>query len=230
MRTIVTGANRGIGLEFVRQLLARGDTVEAAAREPGRAEALGELAAKAGGRLRVHACDVADGASVDAFARALGDEPVGLLINNAASYGDHQPRVEDLDFDDVRRTFEINAMGPLRVTLAALPLLRKARGAKIVHLTSSMGSIADNSSGGHYAYRMSKAALNMASKNLSIDLRGAGIPSVVINPGWVQTDMGGPSAPTTPQESVSAMLKRIDGLTLEQSGAFWNWKGDDYPW
>jgi NAD(P)-dependent dehydrogenase (short-subunit alcohol dehydrogenase family) len=230
MRTVVTGANRGIGLEFVRQLLARGDEVEAAARDPGRAAELRALGADAGGRLRVHACDVADGESVRAFARGLGEAPVGLLVNNAAVYGGSRQRIDDLDFDDVLRTFETNALGPLRVTVAVLPLLRRARGAKIVHLTSGMGSIADNGSGGFYAYRMSKAALNMASKSLSNDLRAAGIASVVINPGWVQTDMGGPGASTTPRDSVAAMLGRIDALTPEQNGAFLNWKGGEYPW
>jgi NAD(P)-dependent dehydrogenase (short-subunit alcohol dehydrogenase family) len=219
MRTIVTGANRGIGLEFVRQLLERGDEVEAAVRDPAGATALRELGAKAGGRLRVRA-----------FARELGDAPVELLVNNAAVYGGNRQRVDDLDFDDVLRTFEINALGPLRLTVAVLPLLRKAKGAKIVHLTSGMGSIADNSSGGYYAYRMSKAALNMASKSLSIDLHRAGVASVVINPGWVQTDMGGPGATTTPRDSVAAMLKRVDALTPEQNGAFLNWKGGEYPW
>jgi NAD(P)-dependent dehydrogenase (short-subunit alcohol dehydrogenase family) len=230
MRTIVTGANRGIGLEFVRQLLERGDEVEAAVRDPAGATALRELGAKAGGRLRVHACDVGDGERVRAFARELGDAPVELLVNNAAVYGGNRQRVDDLDFDDVLRTFEINALGPLRLTVAVLPLLRKAKGAKIVHLTSGMGSIADNSSGGYYAYRMSKAALNMASKSLSIDLHRAGVASVVINPGWVQTDMGGPGATTTPRDSVAAMLKRVDALTPEQNGAFLNWKGGEYPW
>jgi NAD(P)-dependent dehydrogenase (short-subunit alcohol dehydrogenase family) len=230
MHTIVTGANRGIGLEFVRQLLARGDMVDAGVRDPARAGDLHELGAAAGGRLRVHACDVADAASVQAFARALGDAPVDLLVNNAAVYGGERQMVDDLDFEEAARTFATNALGPLRVALAVLPLLRKARGAKMVHLTSGMGSIADNASGGYYGYRMSKAALNMASKSLAIDLRGAGIASVVINPGWVRTDMGGPGATTSPAESVASMLKQIDALTLAKSGAFLNWKGGEYPW
>lgn len=227
MRAVITGANRGIGLELARQLLARGDQVHAAVREPERAgdlRALGE-----GERLRVHRLDLLEPASVAELAAALGGAPVDLLVNNAGVYGGSRQHLPDIDFEDAVRTFRVNALGPLRVTLALLPNLKAARG-KVIHVTSGMGSIADNKSGAFYAYRMSKAALNMMSRSLAVDLRGAGVASAVINPGWVQTDMGGPSAPTPVDESVRGMLREIDGFALEDTGAFLDWKGRPYPW
>jgi NAD(P)-dependent dehydrogenase (short-subunit alcohol dehydrogenase family) len=228
MRVVVTGANRGIGLELARQCVLRGDEVEAAVRDAGGAGALHTLGG--GGRLRVHACDVGDGASVAAFAAALGDGAVDLLINNAGVWGGAHQSVDDLDFAEALRTYQVNALGALRVTLALLPHLRRGQGRKIIHVTSGMGSIADNGSGGFYGYRMAKVALNMASRSLAADLRGEKILSAVINPGWVKTDMGGPGATTSPEDSVRGMLAQIDALTLERSGSFLHWRGGEYPW
>jgi NAD(P)-dependent dehydrogenase (short-subunit alcohol dehydrogenase family) len=227
MRCVVTGANRGIGLELVRQLLARGDEVDAAAREPKEA---GELSALAGGdRLRVHRLDHLDPDSIQALAEALGGAPVDLLVNNAGVYGGTLQHLPKIDLEDAVRTFRVNALGPLQVTLALLGNLKAARG-KVIHVTSGMGSIAENKSGAFYAYRMSKAALNMMSRSLAVDLRGAGVASAVINPGWVKTDMGGPGAPTPVEESVRGMLREIDAFTIENTGAFLDWKGRPYPW
>jgi NAD(P)-dependent dehydrogenase (short-subunit alcohol dehydrogenase family) len=224
MRVVVTGASRGIGLEFVRQLRARGDEVIAGVREPGRAEVPAS---------RVLPLDVTDAASVAAFARAI-DGGIDLVINNAGTNGGPtqslRQMAEDLALGDVLHTFDVNAVGALRVAVALLPHVRRGGGKKYVHITSGMGSIADNGSGGYYAYRMSKAALNMMSKSLAVDLRGEGITSIVINPGWVQTDMGGTRAPTPVDESVRQMLVQIDGATLEHSGEFFNYKGNRYPW
>jgi NAD(P)-dependent dehydrogenase (short-subunit alcohol dehydrogenase family) len=229
MRAVVTGANRGIGLELVRQLLARGDTVEAAVRRPDEANDLRALT----GPLRIHRVDVTDAKSIAAFASAIAD-PVDLLINDAGTYGGPRQSIgqmtEDLALGDVLDTYNVNAAGALRVSVALVPHLRRGKAKKLVHITSGMGSIADNTSGGYYAYRMSKAALNMMSKTLSVDLRNDGIISVVINPGWVQTDMGGKNAPTPVAESVAGILSRIGEITLEDSGAFLNWKGNRYPW
>jgi NAD(P)-dependent dehydrogenase (short-subunit alcohol dehydrogenase family) len=230
MRAVVTGANRGIGLEFVRQLAGRGDSVEAAARDPDGAAALQNVARASGGRVRVHACDVGDDGSVRGLAAAIGDAPVDLLINNAGVYGGNHQSLGDLDIDDAIATFNTNALGALRVTFALLPAIRAGEGRKIVHLTSGMGSIADNTSGGFYAYRMSKAALNMASMSLARDLSREKIVSVVINPGWVKTDMGGAGASTPVNESVQKMLAIIDAITPESSGHFLNWRGGEYPW
>lgn len=227
--SVVTGANRGIGLGLVRHLAGRGRTVVATAREPAHAAALSALTA--GGKVSVVACDVTDPAGVARLAAAVGDAPIELLVNNAGSYGGDAQSLGAIDHADCVRTFEINALGPLRVTEALLPGLRRhGAGARIISITSGMGSIGDNGSGGYYAYRMSKAALNMASRSLAIDLRRDGIISAVINPGWVQTDMGGPSAPTSVDDSVTGMLREIDALTLDDSGTFRNWKGGSYPW
>src|SRR5437016_2635797 len=199
MRVVVTGSNRGIGEEFVRQLIARGDTVDAAVRDPARAEGLHALAEQAKGALRILACDVASDDSVRRFGAALEPAAVDLLINNAGILGEMKPLVE-LDPEDMVKTYRVDAIGPVLVTRAVLPLLRKGKTRKIAHVTSRMGSISDNTSGGAYGYRMAKAALNMASRTLAIDLRGEGFTSVVLNPGWVKTDMGGHGAPTTADE------------------------------
>jgi NAD(P)-dependent dehydrogenase (short-subunit alcohol dehydrogenase family) len=230
MRVVVTGASRGIGLEFTRQLAARGDRVVAAVRDPARASELASLAAGARAAVSVHRLDVTDDASVQAFAAEVGDEPVDLLINNAGVFGGSHQSLGDVDFDDAIATYEINALGPLRLTFALLPAIRRGAGKKIAHLTSGMGSIGDNRSGGDYAYRMSKAALNMAAVTLARDLAVEKIISFVINPGWVKTDMGGARAPTEVTDSVAGMLGMIDGATADSSGRFLNWRGNEYPW
>lgn len=225
MRVVVTGANRGIGLELVRQILARGDVVDACVRDPDRAAELRALACSA---LHVHRVDVTDQASVDALVHAIA-APVDTVINNAGINRPHQ-RLSDLDLAATAEIYATNALGPLRVAHALLPLVRRGTAKKLVHITSGMGSIADNQSGGSYGYRMSKAALNMMSKSLAVDLRGEGILSIVINPGWVKTDLGGASAPTAVEDSVRGILARIDEATLETSGSFLNWKGGTYAW
>lgn len=229
MRVVITGTNRGIGLELARQYLARGDTVEAGVRDMTRAEALRRLGGEHPGRLRIHPCDVTDDDSVRAFARAVGQEPVDVLINNAGVLGKLSP-LEELDFEDMLHTYSVNALGALRVTVALLPAIRKSTVRKIAHLSSGMASIADNTSGGAYGYRMSKAALNMASRSLAVDLRDEGIISVVINPGWVRTDMGGAGAPTPVEVSVAGIIARIDAMTMEDSGSFLSWRGHKLPW
>ena len=229
MRWVITGASRGLGLEFARQLAARGETVEAAAREPHASAKLEQLAAASGGRVRVHACDVADDASVAAFAKAVGQVPVDVLVNNAGVMG-KMKAFDELDLADVTRTFNVNTLGPLRVTRALLPHLMLAKTRRVAHVTSGMGSIGDNGSGGAYGYRMSKAALNMMNKSLSVDYASKGFTCVVLNPGWVQTDMGGKGAPTPVEESVAKMLGRLDGLTPQENGAFLDYKGGTYAW
>lgn len=229
MRYVVTGANRGIGLELVKQLARRGDAVEAAVRDPAAAAALRELSDAASGAIRVHGCDVASDASVEAFGASVGDVEIDVVINNAGIMG-RMLSLEGLDLEDALRTFDVNALGPVRVVRAMLPKMLKSSVRRIVHITSGMGSIDDNTSGGAYAYRMSKAALNMANKSMSVDLRERGFCCVVMNPGWVKTDMGGAGAPTRVEESVSKMLARIDGLTTAQTGAFLDYKGGTIPY
>lgn len=231
MRILVTGASRGLGLEFAAQYLAAGHDVAALARNPAGSNGLQALAAEAEDRLVVHACDVADGASIEAAAQAVAArwDALDLLVNNAGVSGD-KGKLTELDFDDMAAVFATNAIGPLRVTRALLPLLRKGSAAKVAHITSRMGSIADNGSGGWWAYRMSKAALNMACRNATFELDGEGVSSYVLHPGWVQTDMGGGSAPLSIAESVRSMIGTIAGLTPADSGRFVNYDGEALPW
>jgi NAD(P)-dependent dehydrogenase (short-subunit alcohol dehydrogenase family) len=223
-RTIViTGANRGIGLELARQARARGAQVIATARRPAEAR---ELARR---DLRVEQLEVTDAASVARFARALGKQPVDLLINNAGIGVAHSP-LEQLDVESLIPFFQVNTLGPLRVTQALLPNLRAGREKKLVHMTSLMGSIADNTSGDAYAYRASKAALNIIAKSMSIDLAPEGFICVVAHPGWVRTDMGGADAPLSVEVSAAGLLRVIDGLGPEHNGKFLGHEGDELPW
>jgi NAD(P)-dependent dehydrogenase (short-subunit alcohol dehydrogenase family) len=224
MNAIVTGANRGIGLELVRQLLARGANVVATCRQPSEAKELRATGA------RVHELDVASDASVASFARGLDSMAVDLLINNAGVYGDARQRVSDFDYAAATRTFETNALGALRVSQAFLPHLRRGIGKKIAHISSAMGSIGTTTSPGDLAYRMSKAALNMISKSIALELHDDYIISIVVHPGWVRTDMGGPNAPTTAAESARGILTQIDAAGFIDSGQFVDFQGARCAW
>ncbi|HEU4730741.1 MAG TPA: SDR family oxidoreductase [Kofleriaceae bacterium] len=224
MNAIVTGANRGIGLELVRQLLARGVKVDAACRNPDSAKELRATGA------RVHAVDVASDASVAAFARALDGVAIDLVINNAGMYGDPRQRIQDFDYAAATRTFETNALGALRVSQAFLAHLRRGTGKKLAHISSTMGSIGSTSSPGDLAYRISKAALNMISKSIALELHDDHIISIVVHPGWVRTDMGGPNAPMTAAESARGILAQIDAAGFVDSGAFLDFKGERCAW
>lgn len=224
MHVIVTGANRGIGLELVRQLLARGDKVEAACRRPSEATELRATGA------RIHRVDISSGASVTAFAQALDGVAIDLVINNAGVYGDPRQRLEEFDYEAALRTFETNALGALRVSQAFVPHLRRGAGKKLAHISSAMGSIGSTNSPGDLAYRMSKTALNMISKSIAAELHDDHIISIVVHPGWVRTDMGGPNAPITPAESARGILMQIDAAGFVDSGAFLDFKGERCAW
>lgn len=216
---LVTGANRGIGLELCRQLKARGDQVIAVCRRSSKAlDALG---------IRVEAgIDVGDEAAVAALGKRIEGSKLDLLVNNAGIL--EGTTLDQLDFQSIRRQMEVNALGPLRVTAALLPLL--GEGSKIAIITSRMGSIGDNSSGSQYGYRMSKAAVNAAGVSLARDLRGRGVAVAIIHPGMVRTEMTGGHG-IEPAESVRGILARIDALTLASSGSFWHaTTGDVLPW
>jgi NAD(P)-dependent dehydrogenase (short-subunit alcohol dehydrogenase family) len=217
--SLVTGANRGIGLEFCRQLRDRGDSVIAVCRKS--SHELDQLG------VRVEAgIDVADAAAVSELKRRLEGTRIDLLVNNAGIL-----RHEDfgsLDYSSIELQLRVNAVGPLRVTEALLPLL--GRGSKIALITSRMGSIADNSSGGAYGYRMSKAALNAAGVSLARDLQGNGIAVVILHPGFVKTEMTAHHGAVEPSESVNGLLARIEELTLETSGRFLHMNGEELPW
>ncbi len=230
MRVVVTGTNRGIGLELTRQLLARGDEVEALTRDPDRARDLHALLPSHGASLKIMACDVGSDSSVRTYARTRPRVPVDLLINNAALYGT-SPGLENLEISELVQLFDVNAAGAVRMTKALFNALRDGKGRKLAHITSSMGSLGENTSGGYYAYRMSKAALNMFSVTLAEEVRKHGLISVVINPGWVQTDMGGPGAPVPVRDSAAGLLRLIDRLTPADSGKFLDYRvGAEIPW
>lgn len=229
---VVTGANRGLGLEFVRQFAARGDQVVATARDPEAASELQELAAASGGAVRVAACDVLDGATVDALASTLSTWPhVDVLVNNAGDFGAATSTLADVDFAELERTFSINVTGQLRVTRALWPLLTATHGARIAYVTSLMGSIAD-SSGGRHSYRISKAGLNMAVRCLGFecDAVGRDLVAFTMHPGWVRTRMGGAAAPLSVEESVAAMVATIGSRTAEHNGLFFDRDGGPLPW
>lgn len=202
--------------------------MHAAARQPNRSQGLLALLENHTEHLRLHPCDVSSDASVAALVKEVGAE-VDWVINNAGTSGD-KGSLNEMDLGSAHDVLEVNALSAIRVSRAFLPALRAGQEKKLLHLTSEMGSLADNRSGGWVAYRMSKAALNMASKCMSVEWRGDKIVSVVLHPGWVQTDMGGAGAPVSPSDSVSGMLRVIDGLTLEQSGRFFDYRGEEVPW
>ena len=227
MQYVVTGANRGIGLEFVDQLTARGDSVVATARNPSEARDLQMLADERD--VEVFSLDIAAPESVASFGRQMTDRSIDVLINNAGVlHGGGGPK-EGFDFDEIQTDFEVNVKGTLRVVEELVDNVGAEGGGKIVNLTSKMGSIADNESGGSYAYRISKAALNMATKSLSIDLSDD-IAAFVVHPGWVQTRMGGDGALITTEESVSNLIARIDEAGHEASGRFIEWDGGEISW
>jgi NAD(P)-dependent dehydrogenase (short-subunit alcohol dehydrogenase family) len=176
-----------------------------------------------------HRLDVTDGLQVEALARGIAEEPLDLLINNAG-LGDEGGGLEEIDFDEWQRVLAVNTLAPVRLAGAFWQAVAASDRRTIVNVSSQIGSIGDNASGGHYAYRSSKAALNMVTRNLAIELKGKGIVAVAVHPGWVETDMGGPNATLTPEESVAALRRIVDGLTLEQSGRFFSWQGHELPW
>ena len=228
---LVTGANRGLGLEFVRQRLARGDHVVATARHPGRATALNALAGEHPGRLHVLPLDVASGKSRQELAHelplVLGDEALDLLINNAGVLhsGERWGHVDPAILEDSLRT---NAMGPFLLTQALASRLRD--GGTVANVSSGMGSITEVAEFRSPSYCISKAALDMATAQLAQALHPRGITVVALCPGWVRTDMGGASAPLTPTEAVAGLLSVIDGLTSADSGRFLDWQGRPLPW
>lgn len=227
---LITGANRGIGLEFCRQYAADGWQVLACSRHS--SDELAGLAARFPKQISLHALDVADHGQIERLAQRLGretgKETIDLLINNAGIYPDSDKGFGHTDYAEWMQAFRINTMAPLKMAETFAPHL--ARGSIIVTLTSKMGSIADNGGGGSYLYRSSKAAVNMVVKSLAIDLKPAGITAVVFHPGWVQTDMGGPNAMISAAQSVSGMRAVIARLVPADSGKFFGYDGQAIPW
>lgn len=231
---LITGAGNGLGLEWVKQDLAAGATVIATARDPEASGGLKELAADSGasGRLTVMKMDVTDDSSVEKTAKEVAGRTAAIddLIHNAGLYGPRDPAPLHGSPAEVRNVLEVNAVGPYRVTRAFLPLLRKGNGPRLLFVTSRMGSIGDGPSGGGSAYRMSKSALNMLGANLAVSLRSDGILCLLLHPGWVRTRMGGEGAPVLPPDSVAGMRRVVAAARPEQSGSFFDFRGETVPW
>jgi NAD(P)-dependent dehydrogenase (short-subunit alcohol dehydrogenase family) len=227
---LITGASRGIGLEFVKQYSAAGWRVLACCRTPAEAEALHQVELASAGRVTIHELDVANFPAVDDLANELHDIPIDLIINNAGIYPDRHTGFGHTDFVAWAEAFHVNAMAPLKVAEAFISNLECGKGKTIATISSKMGSVTDNTSGGAYLYRSSKAAVNIVVKSLSLDLADRGIHAVVLHPGWVLTDMGGPNALITVEQSVSGMRNVLAELKAEDTGKFLGYDGKEVPW
>jgi len=216
---VITGANRGIGLALAEHWKARGDRVLAVCRQA-------STALVDSGVEIIDGVDVSTADGVSNLSSALGDTSVDILYNNAGIM--LSETVDEMDFEQMLQQFKVNTLGPLRVTMALLNNLHQ--GSKVGLMTSRMGSIADNSSGKKYGYRISKAGLNAAGKSLALDLHDRGIAVAILHPGWVQTDMTGNSGNLTVDEAASNLIARMDELSLENSGTFWHSDGSVLPW
>lgn len=223
---LITAVNRGIGRALAELYLARGWRVIGTVRDLTRDGGARQLADE--GRLKLIALDVRDEASISAAANAV-DEPLDALINNAGVIGPDRQSPLDMDFDGFADTLNINVLGPLRIVQAFLPQLRRAKSARILTISSRMGSHESGKSN-RIAYRASKAAVNRLMQGLATDLAGEGIAVCVAHPGWVQTDMGGSGADISAQESAAGLARLIDGLSLKNTGAFYNYDGSTIPW
>ena len=225
---LITGASRGLGLEFVRQYAKDGWRVLACARDPGKAAELAALAKGSGGKVTTHALDVADFTAMERLARSVKD-PIDVLLNNAGIYA-RGARFGQLDYAEWERSFRVNTLAPVRMAELFVDHVALSEQRKIANVTSLMGSIGDNESGGSYAYRSSKAALNMSTMCLARDLKDRGITAIVLHPGWVKTDMGGAEAPLEAPESVAGMRKVIEQVEVGDSGSFYDYEGERLPW
>lgn len=223
---IVTGASRGIGLALVRQFLASGWSVIAACRKPDAATGLHELGDP---ELSLLPLDVTQDSSVAAFVASLGTSPVDVLVNNAGVWGGTDQDLGRMDYPGWVDAFQVNTLGPFRISSALLEHLSRSPNPRIVTLSSQMGSLSRQSTGS-YAYRSSKAALNKVMQVMSLELRERGIVVCPVHPGWVRTAMGGPEADITVEESAAGLVDLIDRLTLDDTGRFWTWEGAEHPW
>ncbi len=226
---LITGANRGIGLELARAYAEAGDRVFAFCRAPDRADKLTALAKSSGGKLTVHSMDVADGASIAAAAAAVGGAPIDILINNAGVSGGTAQTLDKMDFDVWVDALKIMTIGPFRVVQAFLANLKAAPAAKVMTVTSQLGA-STWPYGGSYAYSSAKGGVNRVMQAMAADLKGQNIAVSLIHPGWVKTDMGGAGADITPEESAAGIRAVIAGLTMENTGKFYKWNGEIHPW
>ncbi len=220
---LITGANRGIGLEYAKQLAARGETVIAACRDPQKAGDLGKVG------VRVVKLNVIDEDSCHQLAETLRGTAIDVLVNNAG-VSSTTNTLAAVTKAAMLEVLTVNTISPLLVTKALLPNLQAGKLKRIVNISSQLGSIANNTGGSSYGYRASKTALNQINRSMSHELAPDGFTCIAMHPGWVQTDMGGPKAPILPAQAVSSLLKTIDGLSTKNSGQFLNFDGSEWPW
>lgn len=230
MKTIlITGANRGLGLELVKQSLNDNWQVLAVCRNPEQAKELNQIK-QTHEHLTIYQCDVNSETDLTKLASQLNGIAIDILYNNAGIYGPSNTTLQNISTEDWLKVFATNTISPLRVTNALLANLQMGHAKIIVNVSSLMGSISDNKAGGSYSYRSSKAALNAVTKSLSIDLQKDKITVIAMHPGWVQTDMGGDNAPMKPEESVAGIKKILNKLSLSDSGCFFNFDGSLLHW
>lgn len=226
---LITGCNRGIGLEMTRQFAADGWQVIATCRNPSAAWTLSELA-EAHSRIEVRGLDVTDYRQMEGLAKSLQGRPLDILVSNAGYYGPKGVTLGSVDVQEWRKALEINTIAPFKLVETFLPSLAESKYGVVGVLSSKVGSIADNGSGGGYIYRSSKTALNQVVKSLSIDLAEHGISVLACHPGWVKTEMGGPNALISVTESVAGLKKLLLDAGAETSGRFYNYDGAEIPW
>ena len=227
MKTIfVTGSNRGLGLEFVKQFESNGFKVIAACRNPRLADNLNSIK----GNIEVVKLDINSGSDFENISTIYKNENIDILINNAGIIGLNKKMIGEINYEDWKNVFQTNVLGPTMIVEKLLSQIARSQKKLIVSISSKLGSIEENSGGGQYAYRASKAALNAVNKSLSIDLIDKGITSIVISPGWVKTDMGGQNADITVHDSVTQMRRLIESVTINDTGKFFNFDGDIIKW
>jgi NAD(P)-dependent dehydrogenase (short-subunit alcohol dehydrogenase family) len=222
---LIVGASRGLGLEFARQYAADGWRVVATCRD-----VAGRQALEAVDGIEIHALDVTDHAAIEDLARSLKNEAIDLLLNVAGIYGPRPALLGGIDYEAWQGVLRVNAMAPLKVSASFVDHVARSDLKRIVTVTSIMGSMERNDAGGAYIYRSSKAAANAVMKSLAIDVQPRDITVVVLHPGWVRTDMGGPGADIDPSESVAGMRRVIGGLSTADNGRFLNYDGASLPW
>jgi len=226
---LITGTNRGLGLEFVSQYINRGDRVIATCRNMESADELHEMQ-MSHSALQLMELDVLKQDSIERFAEAIKGEAIDIFISNAGVYGPRDGNFGQVTSSNWLQVLQVNTVAPLILTQILIDNLRLGKDHKLVYITSKMGSIADNSGGGSYIYRSSKAALNQVVKSLAVDLADEGFITAVLHPGWVLTDMGGPNAMIDPDTSVEGMIAVIDALGKNQNGRFFAYDGQEIPW
>ena len=221
---LITGANRGIGLGFAKAYAADGWRVIACCRKPTEAEEL-----RAVPKVEVHALEVTSAESIQALKRDLNDRPIDVLLNNAGMHGD-RVSFGQTDPELWLRIFAVNTIAPIQIMAALIGNIAASDQKKVVSISSRVGSIGSGPSGGNYAYRTSKTALNMAMVNAAHEVKRRGVAVAVVHPGWVQTDMGGASAPVTIEQSIAGLRQVIAKVNLAETGRFYNYTGEELPW